>query len=379
MVEFLTQFQLSIFSILSLTALLISIYQKEEIYSYSNRLFKAIILITVLILILEIFSWSFDGVDTPLATVLNYGFNLLVILVTPVMAGFWASYIDYKVYGDIKRIKRRHFYMYGFYLGVIFMVVNLFTPILFKITEGNVYERGIFVWINLAVIYLLLLHALVMVIRKRKSLNSNLTVVVVMFLVLPAIAAYIQLTNVGLVIMWPTLSIAVIATYLFMETSSASKDYLTGLYNRSRFDEYILRKIEKNDYFTVIMIDLDDYKKLNDTYGHYVGDKLIIIFGNILKSVFSDKALVSRYGGDEFIIICNRTDESLLEEHKKLIQTRIAEYDDEIVRKLKFSIGYSIRTEGTEKNFQELLTEADDMMYQDKAANKNFKRRKSDE
>jgi len=333
MFEILLQFQISIFSIFALVALLISIYYKEEIYNYSNRLFRAIIYHMILLLFLEMMAWAFDGIDNQLSYLLNYGFNFLLYLLGPTVAAFWATYIDYKIHHDVARIKRRIMYLHGFIIGAVLIVINFFTPILFSIST---------------------------------------------FLIIPAIASIIQLLNYGLIIMLPSLAIAVIVAYLFLETQSSSKDYLTGLYNRSRLDDYVERLIEKNVNFSVVMIDLDDYKKINDTYGHGVGDKIIIIFGNLLKSVFGEKALVSRYGGDEFIIVCLDSNEEVLELEKQNIIARLSQYDDEIVKETKFSMGFSSRTNNNQKSFEQLLTEADDLMYQDKAYNKNFKRRKSD-
>jgi diguanylate cyclase (GGDEF)-like protein len=378
MFEILLQFQISIFSIFALVALLISIYYKEEIYNYSNRLFRAIIYHMILLLFLEMMAWAFDGIDNQLSYLLNYGFNFLLYLLGPTVAAFWATYIDYKIHHDVARIKRRIMYLHGFIIGAVLIVINFFTPILFSISSDNVYSRGPLTLTNLVFIYGLLIYTIGMVFKNRKSVNDSLLLIVSTFLIIPAIASIIQLLNYGLIIMLPSLAIAVIVAYLFLETQSSSKDYLTGLYNRSRLDDYVERLIEKNVNFSVVMIDLDDYKKINDTYGHGVGDKIIIIFGNLLKSVFGEKALVSRYGGDEFIIVCLDSNEEVLELEKQNIIARLSQYDDELVKETKFSMGFSSRTNNNQKSFEQLLTEADDLMYQDKAYNKNFKRRKSD-
>ena len=61
--------------------------------------------------------------------------------------------------------------------------------------------------------------------------------------------------------------------------------------------------MEDGKSFAVVMIDLDDYKHINDTYGHVVGDQVIRIFAKILDRLFSKDGMVSRFGGDEFLIV----------------------------------------------------------------------------
>lgn len=82
---------------------------------------------------------------------------------------------------------------------------------------------------------------------------------------------------------------------------TARKDPLTGLWNRSYIEEY-LDKVEE-EYGSVLMLDLDNFKKLNDTYGHVIGDKALVAFARALESEIPEGAIVSRLGGDEFVII----------------------------------------------------------------------------
>jgi len=378
MIEFLLRFQVSIFAMVMMIALVISIYQKSEIYSYSNRLLKAIALNMILILFLEIMSWAFEGIDNQTAYIFNYSFNFLLILLSPGIPAFWASYIDYKIHKDKERIRKRLVYMHGFILGIFLIIINFFEPILFSVSKENIYQREPLLWVNLMVIYLLLAHSFFSVIRNRKKVNLKLLSMVSLMLVLPSIAALIQMLNYGLVLMWPTLTIVVVITYLLLETQSPSKDYLTGLFNRSRLDDFVDRLIEREESFSLLMIDLDYYKEINDTYGHTVGDEVIIMFSNMLKSNCNEASLVSRYGGDEFVVVTPLTDNDRILDKKSGIKNYISSSNDEIFSNIKFSYGYSTRTKLHQKSYKQMLIEADKMMYEDKAENKNYKRRKDD-
>lgn len=88
-------------------------------------------------------------------------------------------------------------------------------------------------------------------------------------------------------------------------------DALTGLSNRKAFDRKIKEFSEKYDktelFFSVIMLDIDFFKKFNDQYGHHIGDEVLSIVGSILKKNLKGKDFPARYGGEEFIILLPNT------------------------------------------------------------------------
>lgn len=88
------------------------------------------------------------------------------------------------------------------------------------------------------------------------------------------------------------------------------QDYLTGLYNRRKFMDYARELLERakkdNIYLFCLMIDLDNFKKVNDTYGHEVGDKVLVKLADILKTNVRGDDIASRYFGEEFIVILSK-------------------------------------------------------------------------
>jgi diguanylate cyclase (GGDEF)-like protein/PAS domain S-box-containing protein len=91
------------------------------------------------------------------------------------------------------------------------------------------------------------------------------------------------------------------------------KDLLTGLYNRNYFleimDNYIVRYSEKEKKFSIVCIDIENFKEINDSLGHIIGDKLLIELSKRISSLESDNFLLSRFDSDEFAILCNDLDE----------------------------------------------------------------------
>ena len=99
-------------------------------------------------------------------------------------------------------------------------------------------------------------------------------------------------------------------------------DRLTGLCNRRKLDQFLAaewRRAERYDTtFTVIMIDIDNFKDVNDTFGHGIGDAVLVRVSDILMAVVRDTDIVGRWGGEEFLLICPET---TIEEARKLAET----------------------------------------------------------
>ena len=91
----------------------------------------------------------------------------------------------------------------------------------------------------------------------------------------------------------------------------AVKDPLTGIFNRRYFNDVLITEIKRSkrtgDIFSLVMLDIDHFKKVNDNYGHSVGDKVICQFSEILVNLSRESDIVSRWGGEEFIILCPKT------------------------------------------------------------------------
>lgn len=379
-VEKFVMFDINFYAAFFLFAILITIYAKKDVYSYSSKMFKFIIITNIILLIFEGVSLLYNEIDNEFSWYVNYILNGVVFLLTPLIVSFWARYIDHKIFNSQDRIKKRLYYLHPFIIGVILSILNIFYPILYSVSEKNVYSRESLISVNIVTLYLLLFYIFYLVIKNRKLLEKNVFNGVVLFMIFPAVGGAIQMTYYGVSSLYSMMALGVVVTYIFLETVGSSKDYLTNLYTRIKSDEYIRNMIDRKIEFYVIMIDLDYFKKLNDKYGHSSGDSVLKSFGIVLQNVFTENAFVSRFGGDEFLIIISNVDEETILEYKKIIDYELSkkEYQNDLLKDIGFSFGYASCKVDDEKTMDQLIVEADDFMYQDKAVNKNYKRRKND-
>jgi len=153
--------------------------------------------------------------------------------------------------------------------------------------------------------------------------------------------------------------------------SLALIDHLTGLYNRHGFfslaQHYIKLSHRNGTGLLLLYCDLDDLKGINDTYGHQVGDKVLKEIASILKETFRESDIISRYGGDEFVILALDVNEG----SKRILLDRLRENID--IRnkynkdyKISLSIGAAIYDRSIHKCIEDLISEADKQMYIDK-------------
>lgn len=151
-------------------------------------------------------------------------------------------------------------------------------------------------------------------------------------------------------------------------------DQLTSLYNRYKLDDALSIEMERankdNTYqFGIILIDLDHFKQINDTYGHQIGDSVLRSVASIIKITLSSIGIAGRWGGEEFLIIIPEADsETLLrlsEKIREICESKI--FEDQI--NLTASFGVTLYRPGELKD--EFIARADEALYQAKEQGRN--------
>lgn len=146
----------------------------------------------------------------------------------------------------------------------------------------------------------------------------------------------------------------------------SNTDSLTGLKNRRKIDK-ILTEI-KNKKFSIILMDIDHFKTINDEYGHLIGDEVLVEIAEILKYNVNANDIIGRWGGEEFLIICKNTSMEEAERLAKRLKSLI-ENKNFKVKKITASFGISIARNDLE--LKDILTNADRALYSAKESGRN--------
>ncbi|WP_349408727.1 diguanylate cyclase [Pseudalkalibacillus sp. SCS-8] len=161
-------------------------------------------------------------------------------------------------------------------------------------------------------------------------------------------------------------------------SKKANRDFLTGLYNHGYFKELLDSKVQEandqNKPISMAIIDLDDFKKYNDTFGHLKGDELLQRVGQLIQKESRNNDVVARYGGEEFVILMPDTTENEAYKRMNALRKKMNDthYDGVEVLPygcLSFSAGVCQYQEGTSSDF---LYRTDQAMYIAKSKGKNM-------
>ena len=150
----------------------------------------------------------------------------------------------------------------------------------------------------------------------------------------------------------------------------ADHDALTGLFNRRRFEEELERHIAHGRRYGIsgalLLLDLDDFKEVNDGYGHKAGDTVLTAVADVLDSRLRETDVVARFGGDEFAVLMPVGGETEAAELAELLTAAVHREVPTPAGPLYASAGYAIFDGETTSD--EVLSRADDAMYADKGA-----------
>ena len=144
-------------------------------------------------------------------------------------------------------------------------------------------------------------------------------------------------------------------------------DSLTGLYNRTGYRDHMTPNIKPG--VGIVMIDMDHFKQINDTYGHNNGDKVLVEAVKIMQQVLKSSGEICRWGGEEFLILINHDSEAqeLCEEMLAAVRSHVFKLEDNTKCRLTMSIGLVLLRDWMDKfSAHKLITQADNNLYEAK-------------
>lgn len=157
--------------------------------------------------------------------------------------------------------------------------------------------------------------------------------------------------------------------------NQAVRDPLTSLFNRRYFEDEVNKRIalNPNDSYSVLMIDADHFKRVNDTYGHKIGDKVLIELSSTAERALREDDIVARYGGEEFVVFLPK----LSADEAKIVADRLRETISKIVvysdqgDPIQFTVSIGISSSAISDNIDMLVKTSDEALYRAKSNGRN--------
>lgn len=360
------------------------VQQRRGQGSTDDGIFFWMLLASIILCISDMFSGVLRGMMFSGAYWLIEISNLMYFVMITTICYLWTLYVNIKL-GKASK-KKTALWSIPLLIVIVIAVSNPWTDILFSLGTDNLYVRNIGIYFHWIInwIYLLVpaFHIIRAQIRERNRSKRRDMSVLLYFIIAPIIAGLIQMRFYGVSCFQAGITISLIIVFMLGQNVQILTDALTRLNNRRGFNNYSEEVVRHNNIvLSILVIDIDDFKQINDKFSHLVGDHALRDAADVLKKVCAErtnKLFLCRYGGDEFVIVG---------------QDRGPEYEQRLCRRihsgfekvnetgknpytLNVSIGSAYGECSEVDDVEHLLRVADEAMYEEKKRSKYLRERR---
>ncbi len=268
-------------------------------------------------------------------------------------------------------------------LLAILSIASLKWNLVFYFDNSIMYHRGPFYSIHIIISYgylvLISIKSIVRAFNKNYFSKRQENLTFASFVIFPIIFGLLQVAFYGVPLYCIGITLSLVLIFINLQSLNISIDFLTKINNRNSMISYLgsrLNRSDFSDHLILYVIDIDKFKYINDTFGHSEGDAVLVAVANALKNTAAlNNSFVSRYGGDEFIVISEIPNKNyaqilcdcMYDEIRKINKKMNKPYSIEI------SIGYAIFN-NLIKTIPEFISAADAKMYEVKNSHHSKKK-----
>jgi len=309
--------------------------------SFSDKVYILIIRVTAVMLGVDILS-RLDGFTPRIYFILNHIGNFLLYLMCPFMPSLWLIYVHYQVFRNERGVRKLFFPILSINaVNVVTLVLSQFFGWFYYIDSNNIYHRGPYFLLSVLNTFILIVLSFMIIFKNHRKLEKKKLFSLIFFAVPPFFGIMLQILFYGI-----------------------------------SFVLYLKEKISQSNSektFSAILIDIYNFKNINDTFGHNMGDHALWTAARLLKSCLRTGDFIARYGGDEFCIILDISNKDDLEALAGRIYSRLEKHNNSGANlyRLEISMGYAVYDYEAHKTAEEFLNHVDTLMYENKQAYKN--------
>lgn len=353
--------------------ILLLIFQNKTSRLQSGRKYSAILICTIVLVAAESMGRIGEAYDL-VEKLGEFGYYLIFVL-DPIDILFAVSYVD--CWMNNGNYKLRTYYKTAFQvfagLNAIFVTLGiLFNTNWFYHFENGIYYRGDYFMIRAVFMLIFIILLLAYVVIFRNNLISEYKNMILFLPLFSFIGAILQIFLSNIATTYAGISLGCVILFFFFQSRDINVDYLTGILNRRgldiRMEEAVKNSQASGRDFTAIMMDLDNFKTINDNFGHEAGDKAIKLIANVLQFTFGEDAYIGRFGGDEFCVITQNTSNEEISKMINQVHDKLKKLTSKYGwgTEVDISCGYEIYKHDSHMSMREFVDDIDHLMYAEK-------------
>ena len=358
----------------SFLLILLLIFQNKTSRLQKGKSYSAILICTLVLLFSESVGRVGENNPDSLLILARVGYFIIFIL-DPVDILFAVNYIDCwmdKESNEARTSFKTAFQAFAFINIVLVTMSSVLQLGWFFYFKDGLYFRGQFFMIRAVLIMVFIILLLVYTVVFRSDFMSEYKNMILFLPIFSLIGALSQVFFSSIDTTYAGISLGCLILFFFFQSNDVNVDYLTGVLNRRGLDIRMEEKIKSSQQnkrnFAAIMMDIDNFKTINDTFGHDEGDRAIKYMADILLNLFGRESTIARFGGDEFCVITDNVSQAELEDLILQAREKLANIRDK--RKwhpdVDISCGYEIYSYTSGLSREEFTDNIDNHMYEQK-------------
>ncbi|MDY3619484.1 MAG: GGDEF domain-containing protein [Agathobaculum sp.] len=370
--------QVNLFAMILLCVMLRGLRRRQgNRFLTDQRIFKWLLLSNLVTLLLDSATCLLDGQVFPGAPALGMAATVGYYAMNPVMGLVYLVYCETKLGVERECLYRRlPLYCLPFAAHLILVIASVFRPVLFSLSADNSYTRGPLFPLSMVLSYLPVFYSVFEVLfsmrqaKKGGGADSRFYRSLLLFPVPPLIGGALQMATPEVSVVWASTVISMLIIFINLQNAEITTDALTGLFNRWQLMPYLEGKTRRRDGgqgLYVVLMDVNGFKQINDSFGHQVGDHALRQTAELLRRICGREDFLARYGGDEFILVAEReipSDVPALIEH---IRREMSLFSGRGTAPYNLSISAGCaRWENGYPTLDAFIADADARMYEDK-------------
>jgi diguanylate cyclase (GGDEF)-like protein len=362
--------------VLAIVALCFTIYLAKKnpvVNNYKNRIYISASVITIILLILEITTILMELSSNNKLVIPHLIANIMGFSLSPVIP------FIFLFFNNKKRNIHNIFLTIPLFVNALMCILSYKTGWIFLIDAQNQYSRGNLFLLPMIVSVFYFVPIIIAVIKNNANYEIDEKKVLILVLFLPMLGAILQILFKDLLLIWGSMSISLLLYYIFLRELQFKYDVQTGIKNRSAFEKEMDKYLKGERNAAIVVIDINDLKRINDIYGHKAGDETILQTAKIVQESFIDIGKAFRIGGDEFCVICQETSIELVDSALFKLEKLLKKINEKHKIKIVLAYGYAFYTKNEIESIYSIFAQADKAMYKHKVKLKGYYGRRIDD